>query len=122
MKVEMIERIAQDAGCDVEVVDKVVNLLLREMDVVATTDEMATTGLLIECRRNFGDEAAWHLGGVLTYQDDGRNEAYWQKMGGPRESTESLMPETLLRLLGGDNCREFSERFSRYLDERTPRG
>ena len=108
---EIYERVAQESGCTPEQVRRVVALALRELHYVSATDPHVTTGAIMECQLNFGTEAAYHLGGILLYHDD--------KTNAPGYVTESLMPETMQRCLGGlDDLDEVISRWRRYYDER----
>jgi len=111
MTESIIDKISAQTGCDGEKIAEIVTIALRELHMVSATDSYVTTGALMECRSNFGSEAAYHLGGILTYQDDGTNETIE-----PGYTSESLMPETMLRLLGhGLQIEDIKARWFQYL-------
>ena len=105
MKLSLIDTIEKESGCDRETVRRITTLLLRELHLVAATDETVTTGAIMETYWNFGAEASYHLGGLLMYHDDRTNQ--------PGHQTNSLVPETMQRFLGCDE--EFNQVRERWL-------
>lgn len=109
----MIERISEESGCDKATVRRIATLVLRELHRVAATDDQVTTAAIMETYWNFGTEACYHLGGLLMYHDDRSNQ--------PGRVTESLVPETLRRLLGPDEeLQQIKERWFSDLAKRAP--
>jgi hypothetical protein len=103
--------VAKEIGCDGETVRRIATLLLRELHLVAATDENVTTGAIMQTFWNFGTEACYHLGGFLAYHDDGTNQ--------PGHQNDSLVPETLRRFLGcDDELPKIRERWLSYLASR----
>jgi myo-inositol catabolism protein IolC len=94
MKPSALEIIVKESGCDSETVRRIATLVLRELHRIAATDENVTTGAIMETYWSFGTEACYHVGGLLMYHDDGTNR--------PGHQTESLVPETMHRFIGGD--------------------
>lgn len=112
----MIEKIAREIGCDGRKVQDIVAAAFRELHLICATDDAVTTGALLACLHNFGTEACYHLGGILTYHDDKTND--------PESSSDSLVPETMLRLLGrAQGIEEIKTKWFRQLDtERRAKG
>lgn len=107
----MIDTIEKESACDRETVRRIATLLLRELHLIAATDENVTTGAIMETYWNLGTEACYHLGGLLMYHDDGTNQ--------PGHQTDSLVPETMRRFLGGDDeLPEIRERWLSFLANR----
>ena len=96
----IVEKIATETGCGIKDIQKIVAVALRELDFIAYTDRKATTGALEECFFSFGVEACFHLCGILTCQDDCTNEP-----------GQSLMPETLNRMLGTTRLKEVNKQW-----------
>lgn len=113
MKHSILKSICEESGADSSTVRSVATLLLRELHFVAATDRGVTTGALMETFFELGTEAAYHLGGLLMYHDDKTNE--------PGFVSDSLMEETMTRLLGTEGeVPEIKERWLNYLAENKP--
>ncbi len=109
MKESIIQKIERETGCDQSQIARIATLALRELHLVAATDDQVTTGAVMQCRWNFGAEASYHLGGILMYHDYKTNQ--------PDADAESLMPETMQRFLGsGAEIEEISQRWLEYLE------
>jgi len=91
----ILDRVCRETGASPDLANRVAVAVLRELHYVAATDEMVTTGALMQALWAFCAEAAYHLGGILAYHDDGTNR--------PDYVSESLVPETLARLVGCEN-------------------
>jgi len=103
----IIEKIAAETGFDINEIQKIVTVALKELDFVAATDPKATTGALEECYFSFGVEACFHLSGILTCQDDCTNEP-----------GQSLMPETLNRMLGNTRLEKVNNQWLELMNSR----
>src|SRR5690242_17738400 len=90
----MLERIVTETGADARLVQRVVQIALRELHFVAELDPQVTTAAIREACLEFGLPAAYHLGGILTLQDDRTNHPSL------RHESDSLMPEAVQRMLG----------------------
>jgi hypothetical protein len=106
---KILDKITKESGCTPKQVRHVMTLALRELHLVSATDPKVTTGAIMECRWNFGTEASFHLGGILTHHDDKTNR--------PGRVHESLIPETMARFLGcGKEIVGIKRRWLQYLD------
>lgn len=109
MKESIIQKIERETGCDQSQIAKIATLVLRELHLVSATDDRVTTGAIMECYWNFGAEASYHLGGILTYHDYKTNQ--------PDAHSESDIPETMERFLGWDeSVQEINNRWLKYLE------
>jgi hypothetical protein len=61
----MLKRIAAATVCEPEQVREIVRLCLQALHKTAFCDEKNVTAALMECCWAFGDEACFHLGGIL---------------------------------------------------------
>jgi hypothetical protein len=93
MSESILQKIERETGCELDQIARIVALALRDLHLVAATKPEVTTAALVDCYYNFGTEACYHLGGLLAYHDYKTNQ--------PDAYAESLMPETMQRLLGG---------------------
>jgi hypothetical protein len=109
MKESIIQKIERETGCDQSQIAKIATLVLRELHLVSATDDRVTTGAIMECCWNFGVEASYHLGGILTYHNYKTNQ--------PDAYAESDIPETMQRFLGGsEEIEGVNQRWLEYLD------
>lgn len=113
MKESIIQKIERETGCDPSQIAKIATLVLRELHLISATDRYVTTGAIMECCWNFGTEASYHLGGILTYHDYKTNQ--------PDSYSESGIPETMERFLGWDEkVQEINNRWLQYLESQRP--
>lgn len=61
----LLQRIAAATVCDPEQVREIVRLSLQALHKTAFCDEKNVTAALMECCWAFGDEACFHLAGIL---------------------------------------------------------
>jgi hypothetical protein len=109
MKESIIQKIERETGCDQRLIATIATLVLRELHLISATDECVTTGAIMECSWNFGTEASYHFGGILTYHDYKTNK--------PDAYSESEIPETMERFFGWDeSVQEINNRWLKYLE------
>jgi hypothetical protein len=62
---EIVNRIASQTVCEPEQVREIVRLAFEALHKIAFCDERNVTAALMECCWTFGEEACYHLGGIL---------------------------------------------------------
>lgn len=97
-----LSAMAAEVGCDEEQVRQTATVLLRELHRISRCDERSATGMLLECLFVLGDEACYHLGGILDEAD---------------RSEDKLIPETMRRMPA--DFKQYFPIMEQWLEERT---
>lgn len=92
MSEDLLGKVSDDSGVAPEDVRSVVTAYLKAIHLVAATDGTVTTAAIMQTLWNFGLEASFHLGGLLTYHDDKSNDL--------SIPSDSDVPELMTRLIG----------------------
>jgi hypothetical protein len=71
---KIIAEICQASDCSPEQMRIIVSIALRSLHKIAVCDERNVTAAIMECYWLFGDEACYHLGGIL---EEARTSRTW---------------------------------------------
>lgn len=80
MSISVIEQICQESGYSVSQLGKIATIVLRALHKDAVCNEQSLWGVMRDCYFAFGEEAAYHLGGILEeHRTDSDHEIPWSE-------------------------------------------
>ena len=65
IKDTMLDDFCRESGMSREQLVQVATVVLKRLHKVSVCDEESTTAAIMDCMWSFGDEACYHLGGIL---------------------------------------------------------